>query len=96
MADGTAPQCGRVGSCHILLKALTIVGAFFICTAASDWVALPTSGWDKIPTFGWDKIPTFGWDKLPTSGWDKLPSFGWDKDILLKALTKVGLFLFTQ
>ena len=22
MADGTAPQCGRVGSCHILLKSL--------------------------------------------------------------------------
>jgi hypothetical protein len=80
MADGTAPQCGRVGSCHILLKALTNVGAFFICTTASDWVALPTSGWDKIPTFGWDKLPTFGWDT----------------DILLKALTKVGLFLFTQ
>jgi hypothetical protein len=88
MADGTAPQCGRVGSCHILLKALTKVGAFFICIAASDWVALPTSGWDKIPTFGWDKLPTFGWDKIPT--------FGWDTDILLKALTKVGLFLFTQ
>ena len=24
MADGTAQQCGRVGSCHILLKTLSI------------------------------------------------------------------------
>jgi hypothetical protein len=30
MADGTAPQCGRVGSCHILLKASSIDEAFFI------------------------------------------------------------------
>src|SRR3954465_11169285 len=24
MADGTAPRCGRVGSCHILLKAFRV------------------------------------------------------------------------
>ena len=29
MADGTAQQCGRVGSCHILLKVLNIVEDFF-------------------------------------------------------------------
>jgi hypothetical protein len=28
MADGTAPQCGRVGSCHILLKASSNDEAF--------------------------------------------------------------------
>jgi hypothetical protein len=32
MADGTAPQCGRVGSCHILLKALSLIvtGLFYL------------------------------------------------------------------
>ena len=25
MADGTAQQCGRVGSCHILLKVLNLI-----------------------------------------------------------------------
>src|SRR5215218_6122628 len=30
MADGTAPQCGRVGSCHILLKVQTNVWTFFM------------------------------------------------------------------
>jgi hypothetical protein len=30
MADGTAPQCGRVGSCHIYLKSLSEMRGFFI------------------------------------------------------------------
>jgi MFS transporter, DHA1 family, inner membrane transport protein len=34
MADGTAPQCGRVGSCHILLKAFQfILRGFFVFVA---------------------------------------------------------------
>ena len=31
MADGTAQQCGRVGSCHILLKVLTSRLGLFLC-----------------------------------------------------------------
>ena len=34
MADGTAQQCGRVGSCHILLKRLSDLrrkGVFVFC-----------------------------------------------------------------
>ncbi|HNF02423.1 MAG TPA: hypothetical protein PLH62_08540, partial [Ferruginibacter sp.] len=30
MADGTAPQCGRVGSCHIHLKPFSFLRGFFI------------------------------------------------------------------
>ena len=30
MADGTAPQCGRVGSCHILLKPHIYSRGFFM------------------------------------------------------------------
>jgi K319L-like, PKD domain len=30
MADGTAPQCGRVGSCHILLKSLSEMRGFLL------------------------------------------------------------------
>jgi hypothetical protein len=29
MADGTAPKCGRVGSCHIYLKAVQEIERLF-------------------------------------------------------------------
>jgi hypothetical protein len=34
MADGTAPKCGRVGSCHIYLKSrFARSGFFYVCTS---------------------------------------------------------------
>jgi hypothetical protein len=30
MADGTAQQCGRVGSCHIYLKSLSVYWKAFL------------------------------------------------------------------
>jgi hypothetical protein len=35
MADGTAPQCGRVGSCHIYLKSLSAMKGFFVYNLSS-------------------------------------------------------------
>ena len=32
MADGTAPQCGRVGSCHIHLKSLSVFAERLFCS----------------------------------------------------------------
>ena len=40
MADGTAQQCGRVGSCHILLKVLTFTGWDFFY-AHTDLLSSP-------------------------------------------------------
>ena len=37
MADGTAPQCGRVGSCHIFSKSLNESWGFFVIKK-SQWI----------------------------------------------------------
>jgi hypothetical protein len=35
MADGTALQCGRVGSCHIYSKPFSLLKGFFVFTSSS-------------------------------------------------------------
>jgi hypothetical protein len=58
MADGTAPQCGRVGSCHILLKALSLIvtGLFYL---------LETPGQNASRLLGFDGTPAFSCYRPP-------------------------------
>ena len=63
MADGTAQQCGRVGSCHIHLNAFTVIckGIFHLGTV---WTMIwGIGGFAWLGVIVWDQVEKLGEEK---------------------------------